>query len=109
MTEFEGVASPSQIVLTTESHKRMPATRQPPGTNQFPPPEFRFHHIFLTSQLAFGLYPRMANDQRHPGGLNAGFFDGSGRTMTLRRFDPGWPNTLGMRLKHFAVPPPEYY
>ena len=109
MTEFEGVASPSQIVMATESHGRLPATRQPAGTNQYPPPEFRFNHFFLTSQLSFGLYPRMANDQRHPGGLNAGFFDGSARTMSLKKFDPGWPSSLGMRLKYFAVPPEQYY
>lgn len=109
MTEFEGRVNPSQIVFVTESHWRMPANPAPPASYPYPPPEFRFHHIFFTSQLSFGAWPRMANDQRHPGGLNSLFFDGSARTMQLKKLDVGWPYSLGMRLKYFAVPPPAYF
>jgi prepilin-type N-terminal cleavage/methylation domain-containing protein/prepilin-type processing-associated H-X9-DG protein len=108
MTEFEGRVSPSQIVHVTEAHWSLPGVPPNPGVIS-PLPEFRFHHFFLTSQLPFGAFPRIANDQRHPGGLNALFFDGSARTLRLRTMDPGWPHSLGMRLKHFAVPPAQYY
>lgn len=110
LKEFdEGRVNPSQIVLVTEGHKSLPA--QPPVNDNVISslPEFRFHHFFLTSQLPFGAFPRVANDERHPGGLNALFFDGSARTIRLKTLDPGWPNTLAMRLKHFAVPPENYW
>jgi prepilin-type N-terminal cleavage/methylation domain-containing protein/prepilin-type processing-associated H-X9-DG protein len=109
MTEFEGVINPSQVVFVTESHKSLPAVLPPPGAYTGTLPEFRFHHFFLTSMLPFGAFPRIANDQRHPGGLNSLFFDGSGRTMSLQKMDPGWPNSLGLRLRQFAVPPEQYW
>ncbi|MBI5865530.1 MAG: prepilin-type N-terminal cleavage/methylation domain-containing protein [Planctomycetes bacterium] len=109
MKEFgEAQVNPSQIILVTEGHRSLPATLPPPGPVAMLP-EYRFHHFFLTSQLPFGAFPRIANDERHPGGLNALFFDGSARTMGLKTMDVGWPNNLGMRLKHFAVPPDNYY
>lgn len=109
MKEFaEARVNPSQVVLVTEGHRSLPATPPPPGVMSSRP-EFRFHHFFLTSQLPFGAFPRVANDERHPGGLNALFFDGSARTLRLKTLDPGWPNTLAMRLKHFAVPPENYW
>jgi prepilin-type N-terminal cleavage/methylation domain-containing protein/prepilin-type processing-associated H-X9-DG protein len=68
----------------------------------------RYHTFFLTSQLPFGGRPRIANDQRHPGGLNALFFDGHGATMDLHEMDRGWPNGLETRLKWFTVMPDDY-
>lgn len=109
MTEFEGVKNPSDCVFVTESHKSLPAQYPPPGVFTNTLPEFRFNHFFLTSQLPFGAFPRIANDQRHPGGLNSLFFDGSSRTMRLRKMDPGWPNSLGLRLQHFSRPPERYW
>lgn len=109
MKEFaEAKVNPSQIILVTEGHKSLPANVPAPSPTNMRP-EYRFHHFFLTSQLPFGAFPRIANDERHPGGINALFFDGSSRTMRLQTIDAGWPNTLAMRLKHFAVPPENYW
>lgn len=95
MTEFEGVASPGRIGFVTEAHASLTG--------------FRFYHFFLTSQLPFGSFPRVASDQRHPGGINVSFFDGSARTMQLNQVDVGWPNSLGNRLRWFSVPPEQYW
>jgi len=66
--------------------------------------EMRYHHFFLTSQLPFGVHPRIATDQRHPGGLNNLFFDGHVDTIAVRAMDPGWPHSIGERLRLFTVP-----
>ena len=70
---------------------------------------YRFHHFFLVSHLPFAGKPRIANDQRHPGGLNCLFFDGHAKTLSLKSIDPGWPNSVGVRLRWFATVPPELY
>jgi len=70
--------------------------------------EMRYHHFFWTSQLPFGAYPRIASDQRHPGGLTALFFDGHARTMQLREMDAGWPNKISLRLIHLTLVPEPY-
>ncbi len=94
-TQIEAGGKPlSDIIYVTEAHRSLYWS------------EYRFHHFFLTSQLPFGELPRIANDQRHPGGINALFFDGHGKTMALRLVDPGWPKPLGIRLRWFTVVPP---
>lgn len=65
----------------------------------------RFHTFFLASQLPFGAYPRIASDLRHTGGLNALFFDGSARTVSMQQFDVGWPNRIGLRLRYLTTLP----
>lgn len=85
--------SSARLAMVTEGHSSL-------ETN-----DIRFHHMFFTSQLPFGAYPRIANDQRHPGGINALFYDGHSETVGLRKFDSGWPNTLGHRLRYMTVMP----
>ena len=63
----------------------------------------RFHHFFLGIQLPFGSTPRIADDQRHPGGLNMQFFDGHAKTFDLHQADCGYPNSHSKRLKYFSV------
>lgn len=92
--------SPAAIVYATEAHISLAE-----GGNK---EEFRFHHAFLASQLPLAGRPRIANDQRHPGGLNASFFDGHAETLPIKVMDPGYPNSLGIRLKYFTVVPPGY-
>lgn len=96
MTEFEGTASAARIILATEAHSSLG-------------PQLRFYHAFLTSQLPFGLYPRIASDLRHPGGLNALFFDGHAQTMRHSKMDAGWPNSLAKRLYYFSIPPAQFF
>lgn len=68
-----------------------------------------YNHIFLTSHLPFGGIPRMASDQRHPGGLVSMFFDGHAKTMPLKAIDPGYPTPVGQRLRYFTRVPFDQY
>jgi prepilin-type processing-associated H-X9-DG protein/prepilin-type N-terminal cleavage/methylation domain-containing protein len=94
-----GRANPAGIIYVTEAHTSLPWSNRE---------GLRFHHVFLGSQLPFGGKPRMANDQRHPGGINALFFDGHGENMDFHYIDPGWPNPLSRRLRWFTVMPDGY-
>jgi prepilin-type N-terminal cleavage/methylation domain-containing protein len=87
----------SDMIYLTESHTSLPWGHQSWG--------LRFHTVFLASQLPFGGLPRVANDQRHPAGIDALFFDGHGRVMDHHEMDPGWPNSLDKRLRWFTVMP----
>jgi len=98
--DIAAVVNPAQIIYVTEAHISLP-----PNDDER---TFRFHHFFLGSQLPFALYPRIANDQRHPGGINAMFFDSHAEVMPLRQIDSGWPNSLGDRLRYFTVVPDEF-
>ncbi len=97
LDELAGIVQPAQTIYVTEAHKSLYWD------------DYTFHHFFLTSQLPFGSRPRIASDQRHPGGINALFFDGHAKTLRLKTVDPGWPNSLGLRLGLFTRVPPEYY
>jgi prepilin-type N-terminal cleavage/methylation domain-containing protein/prepilin-type processing-associated H-X9-DG protein len=96
VSKLLGNSSPGQFIYVTEGHRTLEVN------------ELRFHHFFLTSQLPFGAFPRIASDRRHPGGLNAMFLDGHVEKMTLTKMDSGWPNTLGHRLRFFATVPEKY-
>ena len=87
--------SPADLIYVTEAHTSLP-TR---GNSTL------FHHFFVGEQLPFAGRPRIANDERHPAGINASFFDGHSRTMDLHQVDPAWPNPLDKRLKWFTVIP----
>jgi prepilin-type N-terminal cleavage/methylation domain-containing protein len=84
----------ARYILTTEAHYKLPTD------------ETRFHHVFYTSQLPFGIYPRMSNDQRHHGQIVSLFFDGHAEAMTLTKLDSGWPNGIYNRLRYFSPRPP---
>ncbi len=67
-----------------------------------PTNELRYHDLFFTSQLPLAPVPRIANDKRHPGGINSLFFDGHAATMSIRKLDAGWPENIGVRMRWFA-------
>lgn len=96
LDDIAAVTNPGRLIFVTEAHTGLRWD------------DFTFHHFFLASQLPFGAYPRIASDQRHPGGINALFFDFHARTLPLRTIDPGWPTPLGMRLSLFTVMPEGY-
>ena len=93
LEQMKPPANPAGIVYVTESHTSLTWN----GTGP------RYHHFYLASQLPFSGLPRIANDQRHPGGINALFFDGHVETMDLHQIDVAYPNTLDKRLKYFTV------
>jgi prepilin-type N-terminal cleavage/methylation domain-containing protein/prepilin-type processing-associated H-X9-DG protein len=95
--DFPAGASPAALIYVTEGHTSLPYIGSSSGT--------LFHHFFVGMHLPFAGRPRIANDQRHPGGLDALFFDGHAATLDLHQIDPAWPNPLALRLKWFTVMP----
>lgn len=87
----------SRRIYITEGHLRLSTSH------------LRYHDLFYTSQLPLAAYPRVANDQRHPGGITSLFFDGHAQVMWLHSVDSGWPNTIGHRLRWFASVEKELY
>jgi prepilin-type processing-associated H-X9-DG protein len=70
--------------------------------------DLRMHDAFYATHLPFASNARIANDRRHPKGTNALFFDGHSERMDFSRMDPGWPNSLGVRLSWFTDVPERY-
>lgn len=96
MEQISSKTNPAGKIWATEGHISLPTT------------EVRFHHYFFTSQLPFGAYPRIASDERHPGGIAAMFFDGHAGIVSLHRIDPGWPKSIGIRMEKFTIAPKGY-
>lgn len=96
MEQISSKTNPAGKIWATEGHISLPTT------------EVRFHHYFFTSQLPFGAYPRIASDERHPGGIAAMFFDGHAGIVSLHRIDPGWPKSIGIRMGLFTIAPKGY-
>lgn len=95
ISNFPREAQPGKLIYVSEVHASL---ENGPG-------QLRYHSFFYTSQLPLGLYPRIASDQRHPGGITNLFFDGHATTMGVTLVDAGWPNSLGLRLRWFTLVP----
>lgn len=86
--------NPARYVYLTEAHSSLPTD------------DLSYHDCFFSSHLPLGTAPRMSNDQRHPGGINALFFDFHAANMPIQRLDPGYPHTIEERLRYFTFVPP---
>ncbi len=95
LTEF-GQANPGDLIHITEADESLHHR------------DHSLHDLFFTSQLPFGVFPRVADDRRHPAGINALFFDGHAKTMDHHRMDPGYLNPLSLRLRWFTTMPDGY-
>ena len=83
----------SRFVYLTEAHSSLPTD------------DLSYHDCFLSSHLPLGTAPRMSNDQRHPGGINALFFDFHAANLPIKRLDPGYPYPIEDRLRYFTIVP----
>ena len=93
LDSFPPGINPADLIYVTEGHTSLPCKNR----------STLFHHFFAAEHLPFSGKPRIANDQRHPGGIQAAFFDGHVQTMDLHRMDPGYPNELSQRLRYFTI------
>ena len=100
IASFPAQANPARLIYLTEAHVSLPWGVDRHG--------MRFHTCFMARQLPFAGTPRIANDQRHPGGINACFFDGHAETMEFQRLDVGYGHPIGERLRYFTVMPDSY-
>ncbi len=101
--KIDTVPDPARHVYFTENHVSLyvPAT----GSSK----SLAFHSFFFASQLPFGGWPRIANDIRHPGGIDVGFYDGHVETRAPSWLDAGWPRSLGQRLINLSPTSERYY
>ena len=76
------------------------------GNKDLPTDSVGLSDCFFATQLPLGSFPRMASDQRHPGGLNALFFDTHVERMAIKEMDAGWPNPIELRLRYFTTVQP---
>jgi len=98
----------SRAIHVTEAHASL-AKRLPSGQYDWQQNGLRFYHFFYPSQIPFGIFPRIANDLRHPVGINSLFYDGHAAVLRLQTLDAGWPNRYGLRLKYLTVPPEDQW
>lgn len=81
----------SREIYLTEAHEAMPTD------------SVELHDLFYSSQLPRGSFPRVSNDKRHPGGVNAVFFDTHVERIPLTSLDVGSPRPRAERLRWFTL------
>ena len=95
---FSKLVNPAKVIYITESFQTLHSDIRASGN----PNAYLFNAFFIGMHLPFAGNPRIANDRRHPGGINSVFFDGHADTLPLSSLDPGWPTPLSIRLQWFA-------
>lgn len=98
ISQFPKEAQPAKLIYVSEVHASIEDMAA----------FLRFHSFFYTSQLPLGAFPRIANDLRHPGGVDNLFYDGHAATMRHSLMDAGYGKSLGLRLRWFTLVPPGY-
>jgi len=65
------------IIYLSEAHRSLPSSSDFDGWNSslFGPYRYAFHDVWTIGHLPRGKIPRVANDMRHPAGINSVFFD----------------------------------
>jgi prepilin-type N-terminal cleavage/methylation domain-containing protein/prepilin-type processing-associated H-X9-DG protein len=94
LTDFKA-RNPAGLIHLTEAHENHALPRAAGTWGQL-------HDLFQLSHLPFSTQPRIANDPRHPGGINALYFDGHAKTMPYPMMDSGWPHERSDRLRFFV-------
>lgn len=91
-----------QSIFVTEAHARLATVGQRQNW-----PLYSLFAIYLGQQLPFSSSPRVANDERHRGNIGSAFFDGHAEMSKVAEIDPGWPKSLGIRLRWWSPLGPE--
>lgn len=100
-----GGRNPGEFMYVTEANNILPnKATQGGGSSGI---GLHFHHFFLGKHLPRAGQARIASDQRHPGGLNASFFDGHVETLELDQMDAGYGTPYQQRLKYLTWVPAE--
>jgi prepilin-type N-terminal cleavage/methylation domain-containing protein len=89
-----GRLPPSMFIFITEAHMNMP----PPNNRIWS----ELTDLFVPEHLPLASWPRVANDQRHPRGITAMYFDGRADVQAIRKIDPGAGYTLRDRMRKFT-------
>lgn len=98
----QGRADHSKLLYLTEAHEKMPLP-PPPGAPWNPAVGWgELIDVFIPNHISFGQFPRVANDQRHPRGIGAAFFDGHAEILPLKRMDPGHPSNIYDRCRLYT-------
>lgn len=109
LTEIPRELGEARAVHITEAHISLAAERPNPTEAiryEWDRGEgLRFYHFFFPSQLPLGFYPRIANDRRHPSGITTLHYDGHSELIRPQKFDAGWGNPWGIRLRNVTIPP----
>lgn len=94
-----GKRAASDFVYVTEAHEKMP----------LPASLFwgTWTNLFVPDHIPLGGAPRVANDQRHPGGITALFFDNHAVSKPVRWYDPGPGNSVPDRMRRYTYDPNE--
>lgn len=93
LTRF-GRRAPTDFVYVTEAHAAMPYQGQANFTV--------LTNLFVPDHLPLAGRPRVANDQRHPRGITAMYYDGHAAVQGIRQLDPGAGHSLRDRMRKFT-------
>lgn len=104
LESFPDNCQPSSKIYVTGVDKKMPWVTLDGGAGGIATVGIRFYSVFLAYQLNHGGFPRVAEDWRHPGGLNALFFDGRVKPLPPIEMDPGCEVPLHNRIGLFSRP-----
>ena len=85
------ITDTSRLIYLTEAHEALPTD------------SVELHDLFFSSQLPQAAFPRVSNDPRHPGGVNAVFFDTHVERVPHSSLDPGQPQPRAARLRWFTI------
>lgn len=94
-----GRRAATDFVYVTEAHEKMSL----PASTTWG----QLTNLFAPDHIPLGGAPRVANDQRHPGGITALFFDNHAVSKSIRWYDPGPGASVPDRLRRYTFDPNE--
>ncbi|MBI5863802.1 MAG: prepilin-type N-terminal cleavage/methylation domain-containing protein [Planctomycetes bacterium] len=90
-----------EFVYVTEAHQAMPV----PRTRDWS----LLTNLFQPDHLPLAGWPRVANDERHPRGITAMFYDSHAAVQPVIQLDPGGGTSIRDRMRRFTFDENEYH